>query len=55
MIGIASLSLKFMICPLSINYTKYTFFPQEKQVYRLMKAGKYSGKQGCNKGHRAQV
>lgn len=27
---------------------------KEKQVYRLMKAGKYSGKQGCNKGHRAQ-
>ncbi|XP_022297108.2 inositol-pentakisphosphate 2-kinase-like isoform X1 [Crassostrea virginica] len=27
---------------------------KEKQVYRLMKAGKYSGKQGCNKGHRAK-
>ncbi|XP_062606435.1 inositol-pentakisphosphate 2-kinase-like [Saccostrea cucullata] len=27
---------------------------KEKQVYRLMKAGKYSGKQGCTKGCPAQ-
>ncbi|XP_055998954.1 inositol-pentakisphosphate 2-kinase-like isoform X2 [Ostrea edulis] len=26
----------------------------EKQVYRLMKAGKYSGKQGCNRGRHTQ-
>lgn len=38
------------------NFTNLSFVAlQEKQVYRLMKAGKYSGKQGCNRGRHTQV